>query len=118
MPYAVGTPDEYLNALEADWRRDTLYALRHLILQHAPELRETIRYKMLSYDDDRGPVFGLNAQKGYVSLYVGNAANVDPTGMLLGGLNRGKGCIRFTKSVNVAVTRIDEFIARAAAGHR
>lgn len=118
MQYDVRTPGEYLQALDDDWRRETLAALRQLILRHAPELREGIRYKMLSYEDDRGPVLGLNAQKGYVSLYVGDARKVDPTGELLGDLERGKGCIRFRKSTRVAETRIDAFIARVAAMRR
>ncbi len=73
---------------------------------------------MLSYDDDRGPVFALNAQKGYVSFYVGNAEKVDPTGEHLDGLDHGKGCIRFKKTVKVTETRIDAFIARAASMRR
>jgi hypothetical protein len=73
---------------------------------------------MLSYEDDRGPVFALNAQKGYVSFYVGNAEKVDPAGELLGGLDCGKGCIRFKKSVKVPETKIGEFISRAAAMRR
>jgi hypothetical protein len=32
---------------------------------------------MLSYSDQRGIVFGLNAQKHYVSLYVGDAKKID-----------------------------------------
>lgn len=118
MQYDVKTPDEYMNALDDDWRRDTLTSLRHLIRETAPELEEGIKYKMLSYEDDRGAVFALNAQKGYVSLYVGDADKVDPEGQLLTGLDRGKGCIRFRKSVRVGETRIDEFIAHAAALRR
>lgn len=118
MQYDVSTPDEYLSILEQDWRRDTLLSLRELIQRNAPELKEAIKYKMLSYEDDRGPVFALNAQKGYVSFYVGNAEKVDPAGELLGGLDCGKGCIRFKKSVKVTETRIDEFISRAAALRR
>jgi hypothetical protein len=114
MQYEVTTPDEYLNVLEKDWRRDTLVSIRDLIRRHAPDLKETINYKMLNYEDARGSVFALNAQKGYVSLYVGDAAKVDPSGELLEGLSCGKGCIRFMKSVKVSQTRIDEFIARAA----
>jgi len=114
MQYDVRTPAEYLEALEDDWRRDTLMLLREIIRKEAPELTETIRYKMLSYDDDRGPVFALNAQKGYVSFYAGNAEKVDPTGENLDGLDHGKGCIRFKKAVKVRETRIDGFIARAA----
>jgi hypothetical protein len=118
MQYDVSTPDEYLRALANDWRRETLLSLRELITREAPELRESIAYKMLSYGDDRGPVFALNAQKGYVSLYVTHAAEVDPTGELLAGLDHGKGCIRFKKSLRVADTKIGAFISRAAAAHR
>ena len=73
---------------------------------------------MLSYGDERGAVFALNAQKGYVSFYVGNADKVDPSGELLGNLDRGKGCIRFKKSVKVPDTAIGAFISRAAAMRR
>jgi len=118
MQYDVNTPEEYLSVLDDDWRRETLSALRELIQRNAPEMREGIRYKMLSYDDDRGQVFALNAQKGYVSFYVGNSDKVDPTGELLKGLDCGKGCIRFRKSVRVPDTRIGTFIARAAAIRR
>jgi uncharacterized protein YdhG (YjbR/CyaY superfamily) len=118
MQYDVRTPEEYLRVLEQDWRRDTLLALRELIQQNAPELKETIEYKMLCYEDERGAVFALNAQRGDVSLYVGNADKVDPSGELLGNLDRGKGCIRFKKSVKVPDTTIGAFISRAAAMRR
>lgn len=118
MQYDVQTPGEYLSVLENDWRRDTLLVLRELIRKNAPELSETIKYKMLSYEDDRGPVFGLNAQKGYVSFYVGNVEKVDPAGELLGNLDHGKGCIRFRRSTRIADTRIEAFISRAAAMRR
>lgn len=114
MQYDVATPDAYLKALEADWRRDTLLSLRALIREKAPELVEGIAYKMLSYSDATGIVFGLNAQKHYVSFYVGNASKIDADGALLAGLDCGKGCIRFKKSVAVENTRIEAFIERAA----
>lgn len=57
-------------------------------------------------------VFGLNAQKQYVSFYVGDADKIDASGLLLEGLERGKGCIRFKKKVVVAETKIAKFIAR------
>lgn len=114
MQYDVTTPDAYLEALESDWRRDTLLQLREIIRAKAPELVEGIDYKMLSYRDSEGIVFGLNAQKHYVSFYVGNASVIDPDGSLLAGLDHGKGCIRFKKSVAVSKTRIASFIARAA----
>jgi uncharacterized protein YdhG (YjbR/CyaY superfamily) len=118
MQYDVTTPEEYLAALDSDWRRATLAHLRRLIKQHAPELREGIAYKMLCYSDDAGIVFGLNAQKHYVSLYVGDTRKIDPADALLAGLDRGKGCIRFRKHIVVAETHIAKFIDRAAALRR
>lgn len=114
MLYNVKTPDEYLEQLEIDWRKDKLLELRAIIQKEAPGLIEGINYKMLSYSDKRGPVFHLNAQKNYVSFYVGDANKVDSTGELLKGIDVGKGCVRFKKSDDISETRIDEFIRLAA----
>ena len=73
---------------------------------------------MLAFGDEHGGIFNLNAQKAYVALYVGTADKIDPSGELLEGLNRGKGCIRFRKSDVVGETRIGEFIARTIELHR
>ena len=113
MQYEATTPTEYIKKLDKDWRLNTLQTLRALIKSKCPDIEEGINYKMLSYSDDKGVVFHLNAQKNYVSLYVGNASRVDTDGKLLRGLDRGKGCIRFKKSVAVDDTRIDEFVERA-----
>lgn len=113
MQYDVKTPAEYLENLEDDWRRTTLEQLRAIILEKATDLQEGIEYKMLNYSDDRGTLFHLNAQKNYVSLYVGDANKVDPKGELLQGIDCGKGCLRFKKSVTVAETGIAEFIERS-----
>lgn len=115
MQYDVKTPDEYMDKLGPDWRRRTLEELRALIKSAAPRLEEGINYKMLSYSDARGAVFHLNAQKSYVSLYVGDAGKIDTDGTLLAGLSVGKGCIRFSKSVNPADTGIAAFIERTVA---
>lgn len=117
VQYDVTTPAEYLDALEDDWRRDTLLALRDLLLAHEG-VEEDIEYKMLGFRDRQGGICNLNAQKAYVALYVGTADKIDPSGELLEGLDRGKGCIRFRKSNSVADTRIDEFIARTIQLHR
>ncbi|MBO9436385.1 DUF1801 domain-containing protein [Ruegeria sp. R13_0] len=107
------TPSDYIDRLDDDWRRDTLLELREIILKQSPQLDEQIHYKMLGYGSDESHVFHLNAQKAYVSLYVGNAAKIDPDAELLHGLSVGKGCIRFKKTTDVSNTRIDEFIALA-----
>jgi uncharacterized protein YdhG (YjbR/CyaY superfamily) len=113
MQYDVRTPEEYLASLADDWRREKLEQLRALIRCHGPALTEGINYKMLSYGDERGIIFHLNAQKNYVSLYVGDAKKVDPDGKMLRGINVGKGCIRFSKSTSISDTGIGDFIQRA-----
>lgn len=115
MLYEASTPEDYLDQLEADWRRDTLTSLRERIKKSAPDLEESIHYKMLGYGIKGTYVFHLNAQKNYVSLYVGDASKIDPDTSLLAGLNVGKGCIRFGKSVKVEDTQIAEFIKQAVA---
>ena len=112
MQYDVKTPSEYLRNLEDDWRKEKIERLRELILSKAPEIIEGIEYKMLCYGDGKKTAFHLNAQKNYVSLYVGNTKKIDKNGELLKGLDIGKGCIRFKKSISIKDTRIDEFIER------
>lgn len=113
MQYNAQTPVEYLDILEEDWRKAKLLQIRAIILDKAYDFKERINYKMLCYSDQSGDLFHLNAQKNYVSLYVGDTEKIDPSGHLLKGLNLGKGCIRFKKSVKVADTRIAEFIEKA-----
>ena len=113
MQYDVKTPEEYIHLIDQDWRREKLLILRELIRTKAPNIVESIHYKMLGYGDDKSFLFHLNAQRNYVSLYVGNLDQIDPNGELLRGLNRGKGCIRFTKSVSITGTRIEDFIEQA-----
>ena len=115
MQYNVKTPSEYLNTIDNDWRMEKILELRKIIKSKAPELKEGIEYKMLSYSDERGTIFHLNAQKNHVGLYIGDAKKVDIDGDLLSGLDVGKGCIRFKKSNIIADTKIDVFIDRAIA---
>lgn len=113
MQYQANTPTEYLDVLTEDWRKEKLMEIREVILFKAYDFKERINYKMLCYTDEKGDLFHLNAQKNYVSLYVGDSSKINPDGSLLKGLDLGKGCIRFKKSVKVADTRIDEFIEKA-----
>jgi len=115
MQYEASTPEEYRQLLEDDWRRSKLESLRTLIFQNGPQLEECIQYKMLGYRLGQTMVFQLNAQKGYVSLYIGDIRKVDPDGTILQGVNQGKGCIRFSKSVALEKTGVDEFIRKTIA---
>ena len=113
MLYDVQTPEEYFAALKDDWRKEKLLHIHELIKSKGPNLKEGIEYKMLSYGDEKESIFNLNAQKNYVSLYVGHISKVDPDGELLKGASIGKGCIRFKKTLALSDTRVDEFIERA-----
>jgi len=112
MQYDVETAAEYVEALDNDWRKEKLLALRSMILSKAPDLTESIEYKMLRYGDNKTSLFHLNAQRNYVSLYVGNIKKIDVSVTLLEGLDIGKGCIRFKKFISISETGIEEFIDR------
>ena len=113
MQYDVKNPTEYMAALEDDWRREKLESIRILIKSKAPGLVEGIQYKMLSYSDERGTPFHLNAQKNFVGFYVGDVKKIDTDGDLLKGIDVGKGCIRFKKNTIIADTRFEEFFEKA-----
>ncbi|HAA14433.1 MAG TPA: DUF1801 domain-containing protein [Cytophagales bacterium] len=115
MQYDVATPTEYLDALDADWRKEKLLEIRSLIQEKGTQLEEAIQYKMLSYTEAGHPVFHLNAQKSYVGLYVGTINKIDPDRQLLAGLDMGKGCIRIKKKNAVLGTGLETFIEQALA---
>ena len=110
MQYDAKNSKEYLGMLEDDWRKEKLLAIRQMILAYAPELQEVIRYKMLNYGKDDNYVFALNAQKQYVSLYVGTIDKVEHSAQLLAGYNYGKGCIRIKKTITMEDTGLEQFI--------
>lgn len=113
MLYNASTPEEYLNALENDWRKEKLIEIRDLILSQDPDMVEGIDYKMLGYSWKDQAIFNLNAQVAYVSLYVGTIRKVKDGEMLLKPFNLGKGCIRVKKSIQLKDTQLEEFIKRA-----
>jgi uncharacterized protein YdhG (YjbR/CyaY superfamily) len=113
MQYNVDSATQYLEAVDNDWRKTTLLELRSMILANPAKLQEGIQYKMLAYSIEGQTILHLNAQKNYVSLYVGDHRKIDPNLELLAGLNVGKGCVRFSKSVIVSETKIAAFISKA-----
>ena len=117
MEYNVNTPAEYINAVRNDnaWRLEKLESLRALIRSKAPEIVEDIKSNVLRYSDNERVLFYLHAQKNHVGLYVGDVKTIDADGKLLNGIDVGKGCIRFKKSVVIADTRIEEFVEQAVA---
>ncbi len=86
--------------------------VREMIKKHGPDLAERIEYKMLSYAKDEKSVFNLNAQRAYVSLYVGTINKVADAQELLKDFDTGKGCIRIKKKVSIPDTDLEVFIKR------
>ncbi len=125
--YNAENPTEYLASLEDDWRKEKLLAIREVISDVAPDWTEGMKYKMLGYFDGKGEgdddaALVMNAQKGYVALYAGNLAELDPDGDLLAGLDCGKSCLRLKKRFDPTdgrLTRILEAVKkRRAAGEQ
>ena len=110
MQYDAKSPEEYLQMLEDDWRKEKLLTVREMIFKYAPDLEESIRYKMLNYGKGDNYNFALNAQKHYVSLYVGSIEKIDNAEKLLEGYNYGKGCIRIRKTIQIEETGLERFI--------
>lgn len=113
MIHGGKSTEEFLGKLEDDWKKEKLSEIRQLLLNHS-QLVEGMNYGMLSYGSniDKEPLFHLNAQKNYVSLYVGNILKIDSDGSLLKGLSLGKGCIRISKSKTISETGLKEFIQK------
>lgn len=110
MQYDAKNAEQYLEMLEDDWRKEKLLAIRQMILSYGSELEESIRYKMLNFGRDEHYIFALNAQKHYVSLYVGTIDKIENAETLLTGYNYGKGCIRVKKTINMEETGLQDFI--------
>ena len=111
MQYDASTPKEYLSLLEDDWRKDRLSAIRQMFLA-VPGVEEGVSYKMLGYRRD-GVAFGhLNAQKGFVGVYLGDLEKIDPGGALRAGMNCGKSCLRVRKRDDLGL--VEALIARKA----
>lgn len=100
MIHEAANPTEYLNALEDDWRKERLLSIRDIFLA-VPNVTECMRYKMLGYNlGDKG-LGVLNAQKGYVSVYMDPLADLDPDGTLLAGMDYGRSCLRVKKRTDM-----------------
>jgi uncharacterized protein YdhG (YjbR/CyaY superfamily) len=112
MQYSVTTPDEYLKAIDDDWRKEKLLQIREMILNNGTNLQEGIEYKMLCYGYPNKKFFHLNAQSAYVSLYIGDISKVKNYETLLKPFSIGKGCIRIKKSLNLSETELNEFIKK------
>ena len=110
MLYSADTPEAYLDQLDQDWRKEKLLQVREMILSQGTKLTETIAYKMLAYQFKGQTIFHLNAQRAYVSLYVGDLSKIKGSHELLHAFDKGKGCIRIKRKNNLEESSLEEFI--------
>jgi uncharacterized protein YdhG (YjbR/CyaY superfamily) len=106
--------ETYLAQLGKD-RRTALQRLRALVLEVAPEVAESMRYRMPTYDLRGELLCAFASQKRYMSLYL-DPAVVDAHRAALRGLDLGKSCVRFRRlsqlPLDVVHTMLEETIAR------
>lgn len=127
------TPTEYLASLPQD-RRESISALRDLILQNLPQgYQETVNWGMLSYEVpleiypdtyNKKPLnfIGLAAQKNYNSLYLmsvyQNPADyqdlMDAFDAMGVKPDIGKSCLRFKKLEQLPLETISRLIAKTS----
>lgn len=115
MQRKVASAAEYLQAIPPA-QLPLVEHLRALIRQAAPQAREEIRWGMLAYDD-AGGLFALAAQKRYVSLYVMVPEALEKMEAELADVDRGKGCLRFTRLEGVPTKSIERLLKLAAKSH-
>jgi len=84
--------DQYLQGLEPS-RREALQRIRAAIFETVPDVEETMKYRMPTYELDE-VVCAFASQKQYMSLYM-DTTLVEKHKEALKHLNCGKSCIRF-----------------------
>lgn len=105
----------YFEALPAE-RREALLALRDLIAEALPpETRETMSYRLPTYELADEQVCSLGAQKHYLCLYVCNIPALDAHREAFSHLDCGKSCIRFKKLDDLPLDAVRDVVAHAAA---
>lgn len=112
MQSTAKTPAEYLAEIPEERRRD-INALRKIIRQVAPGVKESMQYGMLAYALDE-PLFCLASQKQYLALYVDGEtlARYQPR---LGRLSCGKSCLRFKSLEQLPLDVITELLTECVA---
>jgi uncharacterized protein YdhG (YjbR/CyaY superfamily) len=94
---------DYFENLAPD-RKEALVKLRGLNFEVSPEINETMRYNMPTYEMDE-IVVAMASQKHYISIYL-DVELVEKYKGELSHLNCGKSCVRFKKLDNLPLDTI------------
>ena len=68
---------DYINNLNLDWQRSICQRLRDIILRAAPGIEERLQYKKPHYLVDGKYAFVVGTAKGWVSLTIFDAQNLE-----------------------------------------
>jgi len=99
--------EAYFQALAPE-RRSALEELRSLILEVAPDVVETMKYRMPTYEYE-DVLCSLASQKHYMSLYM-DTGIVEKYREKLAGLSVGKSCIRFKRLEDLPLDTIRQML--------
>ncbi len=99
--------DAYMQNLESE-RQAALALIRSLILQTVPGVKETMRYRMPTYELDE-VVCSFASQKHYMSLYM-DVELVEQQSDALKRLDVGKSCIRFKRIEELPLDTVQQIL--------
>ena len=110
MKIEADTVKEYWAAVPDDWRRKKMEALRAMIMEAAPDAKETIGWGMLRYgwpqaDGKDRMICHMNAQARFVGFYIGQLERLDTDGAVRDAFDCGKTCVRVKKKDEVGMLR-------------
>lgn len=91
-----------MRAVDAE-RRTEFSELRAWVRKALPSARETILYRMPTFEDPKTgrAICAIAAQKRYLALYVCILDALEPQRAAFSRLDVGKGCIRFARLVDL-----------------
>lgn len=107
MAQKLKAVDEYLIKLPST-RQEALQTVRTWIFEAVPDVVETMKYNMPTYERDE-VVCSLASQKNYMSLYL-DVALVEAYKTQLSHLNCGKSCVRFKKAAQLPAETIKKIL--------
>lgn len=105
------TISEYLGSIPKQ-RKERFLSLTDLIQQLYPAAKESMRYKMPTYEFKGGWVSVAN-QKNYISLYTCSAEHLQAFKAKHPAIKTGKGCINFRDRDDIPLDDVAEVIRRA-----
>lgn len=107
MPITNPDAEKYIQALTPN-RREALQQVRQLIFETVPEIKETMQYRMPTYELDE-VVCALASQKDYISLYM-DVETVGEHCEQFAHLDVGKSCIRFKKIEQLPMNAVKQIL--------